>query len=129
MSSFILKRKTFTKYDETDAIKRMKDSDILAQEKKRPASYKGVLRDATLGAIGGAAVLWLLSGFGYITDAAQLEAGAVQPESALLALRWLMSFIPAAVAALAILVVWFYPLTTKRIHEINTELKNLRSIE
>ena len=40
-----------------------------------------------------------------------------------------MSFIPAAVAALAIVVVWFYPLTTKRIHEINNELKNIRSIE
>ena len=81
------------------------------------------------GAIGGAAVLWLLSGFGYITDAAQLEAGVVQPESALLVLRWLMSFIPAAVAALAIIVVWFYPLTTKRVTEINDKLKNLRSID
>ena len=78
------------------------------------------------GAIGGAAVLWLLSGFGYITDAAQLEAGVVQPESALTALRWLMSFIPAMVAALAIIVVWFYPLTTKRVHEINAELKKAR---
>ena len=81
------------------------------------------------GAIGGAAVLWLLSGFGYITDNAQLEAGAVQPESALMVLRWLMSFIPAAVAALAIIVVWFYPLTTKRIHEISSELKKVRAIE
>ena len=80
------------------------------------------------GAIGGAAVLWLLSAFGYITDAAELEAGAIQPESALLALRWLMSFIPAAVAALAIVVVWFYPLTTKRINEISNELKNFRSL-
>ena len=81
------------------------------------------------GAIGGAAVLWLLSGFGYITDAAQLEAGVVQPESALLVLRWLMSFIPAAVAALAITVVWFYPLTTKRIEEINAELKKVRKMD
>ena len=81
------------------------------------------------GAIGGAAVLWLLSGFGYITDSAQLNAGATQPESALLVLRWLMSFIPAAVAALAIVVVWFYPLTTKRIHEISGELKKVRAIE
>ena len=81
------------------------------------------------GAIGGAAVLWLLSGFGYVTDADQLAAGAVQPESALLVLRWLMSFIPAAVAALAIVVVWFYPLTTKRVAEINGELRKIRSIE
>ena len=81
------------------------------------------------GAISGAAVLWLLSAFGYITNAAQLEAGAVQPESALMALRWLMSFIPAAVAALAMVVVWFYPLTRKRVHEISSELKKIRSIE
>jgi GPH family glycoside/pentoside/hexuronide:cation symporter len=81
------------------------------------------------GAIGGAAVLWLLSGFGYITDAAQLEAGVVQPESAFMALRWLMSFIPAAVALLAVTVVWFYPLTTERINNINTELKKIRSVE
>ena len=81
------------------------------------------------GAIGGAAVLWLLSGFGYITDADQLAAGAIQPESALTVLRWLMSFIPAAVAALAIVVVWFYPLTTERVNEINGQLKKIRNIE
>jgi GPH family glycoside/pentoside/hexuronide:cation symporter len=81
------------------------------------------------GAIGGAAVLWLLSGFGYVTDADQLAAGAVQPESALLVLRWLMSFIPAMVAAIAIIVVWFYPLTTKRVQEISEELKSVRYIE
>jgi GPH family glycoside/pentoside/hexuronide:cation symporter len=105
-----------------------------AELKFRTASTGLIFSSASMaqkfgGAIGGAAVLWLLSGFGYITDAAQLEAGVVQPESALLALRWLMSFIPAAVAALAIIVVWFYPLTTKRIHEINAELKEIRSIE
>ena len=81
------------------------------------------------GAIGGAAVLWLLSGFGYVTEATELQAGVVQPESALMVLRWLMSFIPATVAALAIIVVWFYPLTTERISEINAELKKTRSIE
>ena len=81
------------------------------------------------GAIGGAAVLWLLSGFGYVTDANQIAAGAIQPESALTVLRYLMSFIPAAVAALAIVVVYFYPLTTDRINEINAELKKVRDIE
>lgn len=82
------------------------------------------------GAIGGAAVLWLLSGFGYITDPEVLAQGnVVQPESALACLRWLMSFIPACVALLAICVVWFYPLTTERITEINAELKRVRAIE
>jgi GPH family glycoside/pentoside/hexuronide:cation symporter len=81
------------------------------------------------GAIGGAAVLWLLSGFGYITDAEQLRAGIPQPEGALLCLRWLMSFVPACVAALSVVVVWFYPLTTERIEKINRELRKIRSIQ
>ena len=81
------------------------------------------------GAIGGAAVLWLLSGFGYVTDADQLAAGVVQPESALMVLRWLMSIIPAFVALMAIVVVWFYPLTTERVHEIGTKLKIIRTID
>lgn len=81
------------------------------------------------GAIGGAAVLWLLSGFGYVTDAEQLKHGVVQPEAALECLRWLMSFIPAIVALLAVCVVWFYPLTTERIQAINESLKKVREEE
>ena len=79
------------------------------------------------GAIGGAAVMWLLSGFGYITDVSELSAGALQPEAALSCLRWLMSFIPACVAALAMLIVWFYPLTTTRIQSISEDLRRLRA--
>ncbi|MBQ3700223.1 MAG: MFS transporter [Prevotella sp.] len=82
------------------------------------------------GAIGGAAVLWLLSGFGYITDPEMLAAGnIIQPDSALTCLRWLMSFIPACVALLSVCIVWFYPLTTERINKINAELKKVRAIE
>ena len=82
------------------------------------------------GAIGGAAVLWLLSGFGYITDPVLLaEGNIVQPDSALACLRWLMSFVPACVALLSMCVVWFYPLTTDRIKAINAELKKIRSID
>lgn len=81
------------------------------------------------GAIGGAAVLWLLSSCGYLprTDE-QLAAQALvhQPDSALLCLRYLMSFIPAAVALIAIFVCHFYPLTTERVREINEELKHER---
>lgn len=81
------------------------------------------------GAIGGAAVLWLLSACGYTprTDE-QLAAQALitQPDSALLCLRYLMSFIPAAVALLAITVSYFYPLTSERVREINEELKGQR---
>ena len=81
------------------------------------------------GAIGGAAVLWLLDGFGYITDATQLAQGITQPGEALTCLRWLMSFIPACVALLSMCVVWFYPLTTERVNAINAELKKIRAIE
>ncbi len=81
------------------------------------------------GAIGGAAVLWLLDGFGYITDATQLAQGVTQPTEALACLRWLMSFIPACVALLSMCVVWFYPLTTERINAINAELRQIRAIE
>ncbi len=82
------------------------------------------------GAIGGAAVLWLLSCFDYITDPVLLaQENVVQPESALTCLRWLMSFIPAFVAFVSMCVVWFYPLTTDRIKEINAELKKVRAVE
>ena len=82
------------------------------------------------GAIGGAAVLWLLSGFGYITDPEILAQGpVVQSDNALLCLRWLMSFIPACVALLSMCVVWFYPLTTERVNKINAQLKQIRSID
>lgn len=78
------------------------------------------------GAIGGAAVLWLLGVCGYVprTDE-QLAAQAVleQPESAIRVLWYLMSFIPAAVALLAIIIARFYPLTVQRVNEIEEQLK------
>ena len=81
------------------------------------------------GAIGGAAVLWLLSACGYTprTDE-QMAAQALitQPEAALACLRYLMSFIPAAVALIAIIVCHFYPLTTDRVRDINEQLKVVR---
>uniref|UniRef100_A0AB33JMD4 MFS transporter n=1 Tax=Prevotella sp. GTC17262 TaxID=3236797 RepID=A0AB33JMD4_9BACT len=82
------------------------------------------------GAIGGSAALWLLGGFGYITDPAILaKGGVVQPEAALDCLRYLMSFIPAGVALVSLVVVYFYPLTTEKIENINTQLKAVRRIE
>ena len=52
MARYILKRKSFTKWDDTDNLKRMKDSDILAEEKKKLPGYGSVMS----GSIGGAAV-------------------------------------------------------------------------
>ena len=69
------------------------------------------------GAFGGSAVMWMLAAFGYST-----VAGAVQTETAILGLRILMSWVPAAVAALSILVVWFYPLTKKKMEGVQVEL-------
>lgn len=53
----IIVRKIFSKYDDTDSLKRMKDSDILAAKPKETLGYSGVLggaaTGATLGAMGG----------------------------------------------------------------------------
>ena len=78
------------------------------------------------GAVGGAAVTRLLAACGYVANA---EAGFVQPDSAIGCLKMLMSFIPAMVSVLAIVVTWFYPLTTKRVEEINSQLKLQRDAE
>ena len=79
------------------------------------------------GALGGSAVMWLLAGVGYVSDPAVLTKGdIIQPAEALDTLRMLMSFIPAGVALLAMVVVYFYPLTTKKINNINNELKQIR---
>ena len=75
------------------------------------------------GAFGGAAVMWMLSGFGYNPDA------AVQTASAVNGLKILMSWIPAAVAALSLIVMFFYPLTTRKMEEIQNSLSLKRNIE
>ena len=74
------------------------------------------------GAFGGAAVMWILAAFGYNT-----AEGAVQTEEALTGLNLLMSWIPAAVAVLAMIVVYFYPLTKKRVAEVDEKLKKIRA--
>ena len=76
------------------------------------------------GAFGGAAVMWILAAFGYNT-----AADAVQTEEALIGLNLLMSWIPAAVAVLAIVVVYFYPLTKERVTEVNEKLKSVRKTQ
>lgn len=79
------------------------------------------------GAIGGAAVLWLLDACGYVARSADQAGMAIaQPESAVSCLWLLMSLIPAGVALLAIAAVWAYPLTTARMGEIVAALKARR---
>lgn len=71
------------------------------------------------GAIGGAAVLWLLSGFGYN----EALTGVGQAPAAITCLWSLMSLIPAGVAILAAGVASFYPLTTEVVDDIVKKLK------
>lgn len=74
------------------------------------------------GAIGGSAVTAILAAVGFST-----EATAIQTESALVWVRALMSFVPAAVAAMSLIFVSLYPLTTKKMKEIQNELELRRS--
>ena len=73
------------------------------------------------GAFAGWAVMALLAFFGYYS-----AENAVQTPEALDGLKYLMSFIPAAIAALSILVVFVYPLNKTRMAAINADLKKRR---
>ena len=73
------------------------------------------------GAFAGWAVMALLALFGYNT-----AEEAVQTPEALNGLKYLMSFIPATIAALSMLVVFIYPLNHDRMKAINEELKKKR---
>ena len=73
------------------------------------------------GAFGTSAVLWLLAIFGFNT-----AENAVQTPEAIDGLRYLISWIPAGIAAISALFIFIYPLTTKRMKEINAELKKNR---
>jgi len=60
MASYKLKRKTFTQWDDTDNLKRMKDADILAEKKKQTYDYGSIAKTAAAGAAAGvgAGALW-----------------------------------------------------------------------
>jgi GPH family glycoside/pentoside/hexuronide:cation symporter len=72
------------------------------------------------GAFGGAAVTWILAAFGFATGT------SVQSAEALNGIKLLMSFIPAAIAVISLVFLFFYPLTTKRMKHIVEELKDAR---
>lgn len=75
MGTFILKRKSFTVYDDTDRLKRMKDSDILAEQQKRKVGYEDTAIRTGTGAVIGAVGLTLLRrGKGGFTN--NLKTGA-----------------------------------------------------
>ena len=98
-----------------------------AEQKYKTASTGLIFSSSSMaqkfgGAIGGSAALWLLAACGYISNPQTGEA-FTQPDSALLCLRCLMSFIPATVSIIAVLVVSSYPLTTAKMAEIDAQLK------
>lgn len=74
------------------------------------------------GAFGSALILWLLSSYGYDTSADALQNG-----EALIGLRMLMSWLPAAGCALAAGLVALYPLGEVRMREIGEKLSRLRA--
>ena len=74
------------------------------------------------GAFGSALILWVLAAFGYDTS-----ENAVQAQSAITGLKAMMSWIPAAGAFLAAIVVVFYPLTTSKMKEISAVLAERRA--
>ena len=74
------------------------------------------------GAFGSAMILWVLAAFGYDTSEA-----AVQTDAAVTGLKAMMSWIPAAGAFLAAIVVAFYPLTTSKMKEISAVLAERRA--
>lgn len=76
------------------------------------------------GAFGSALILWLLASYGYDT-----APDAAQNGEAILGLRMLMSWLPAAGCALAAVLVALYPLNERRICEIGEELARKRASE
>lgn len=64
MARYIMKRKSFTKWDETDNLKRMKDSDILAEQKKKQPGYGGVVQGSLGGAVVGGSAGAVAGGIG-----------------------------------------------------------------
>lgn len=78
---FLLKRKTFTRWDDTDNLKRMKDSDILAEKRRRVHDYGKIARDTAVGAAAGlvsGAALGTIAGAGGNTWLQQRANGLVK---------------------------------------------------
>lgn len=75
------------------------------------------------GAIAGSAVLWLFASFGLVPNALH------QTDSAILGMKLTMSYIPAAVAVIMVVIMVVYPLTKSKMKDINAKLKDIRKIE
>lgn len=79
------------------------------------------------GALGGASVMWLLGSVGYVTQGdVNASADIIQPVSAINCLWYLMTFIPAGVALLSLVIVWLYPLGSAKMDDIVAQLNKVR---
>lgn len=76
------------------------------------------------GALGSAAVMWLLAAIGYDT-----AATTTQTPEAISGLRLLISILPAAISLISLLFIILYPLTTRRMQDITNELRTLRQAD
>jgi GPH family glycoside/pentoside/hexuronide:cation symporter len=74
------------------------------------------------GAFAGAMMGWVLASLGYVAN--QVQNGASEHRIVLL-----MTLIPAIFAFVAVGVIWFYPLTDKKLIEIQHSLNNSASID
>lgn len=70
--------------------------------------------------IGGAVGAWALAIGGYLSASAT-NPNPVQPESAILAIKFTIGLLPAICAAIAMLIFWKYPLTDKLFRSIRDE--------
>lgn len=85
MGKFVLKRKVYTIYDRTDALKRMNDADILAESEEKKQGWGNVIGSAAGGALVGGAGLaagvgvakGLTKGWGTITGKGLIRAGKI----------------------------------------------------
>jgi glucuronide carrier protein len=71
-------------------------------------------------AIGGAAAAYTIGIGGYVADS------QTQPDSAITAIRFAAGVVPAAVMAVAVAIMWAYPLTESRFREIVREISQRR---
>lgn len=70
--------------------------------------------------LGGALGAWLLAVGGYLSASA-LNPNPVQPETAILAIKFTIGLLPAIAAIIAMLIFWKYPLTDKLFAQIRDE--------
>ncbi len=70
--------------------------------------------------LGGALGAWLLAVGGYLSATA-LAPNPIQPETAILAIKFTIGLLPAIAAIIAMVIFWRYPLTDKMFREIRDE--------